>query len=718
MLGIGLHAQKIYQPASPSIAAVVDDVVSFSENQFVQPQIQREKDVLGPYIAAQTALTNLNESNLVWQMNSEGIWIGTMSIDIKNAQSINVLFTDVVWPSDAKLFFIGENTINGPFTTDNFTSSTFSHFPIEGSHLQLHIELSAVSKDNLHFKISEVNAAFNESMRDGGCNIASICPTVDAYRKAQKSTVIISVNGSGFCTGTLINNSSRDDTPLVITAQHCLTPSRNLSNWVFAFNYEATACNTPNVNNGKSFSLRGADVVAENSNSDFALLLLRENLGPNDSTHFAGWDKSDISPTSQYVFHHPNGALKRFSFNANTSEKTTYLESNNPPFVWKIDKWESGTTEGGSSGSSLMNLNGQVMGTLVGGAASCTNVNGSDYFGRLAIGFEDNVDESKSLDPWLDPNSGNYDTLAGYDYPRSNVPNIDLSIRKISGLSSSSCDGKFAPKIVVKNVGKQSVSNYTLNIQSAGMPTWIPNETIQAIAPGQSISYTFTERTYPAGIANFVLNLNTENDAYTKNNQGYKQSTVLQDAIGIQMSVTLDDYGNENYWELYNIANERIVFDGPFKSGFGGTTIDKYFCLEEGCYRLEFTDSYGDGMCCDFGNGSFILTSSTQDTLAFGYNGPTNLAGDSETQTVNFCITANGIEDNRNLKNLSIAPNPTSIGQRVKFQNIEAPIQFQVLGLDGKVILSDFSDSFLAPNMPGVYLIQTEGFVIQKLLVY
>ena len=714
MLSIGLHAQKIYDPTAPIVAAVVDDIVSYSKNEFLQPQIQRGKDVLGPYIAAQTTLTNLTESDLVWQMNSNDTWIGTLTIAVEKAQNINALFTIINWPSGAKLFLMGNNSINGPYTSQSFTSSSFSHFPVDGNKLQVHIELTNESKDDLQFKISEVNAAFNENMLDGNCNIPSICPEANAYRLAQKSTVIISTNGVGFCTGTLINNTSRDDTPLILTAEHCLPFNRNISNWVIGFNYEAKFCDSANVSNGKSFSLRGADVIAANTRSDFALIELRESLGPNDSTHFAGWDKSDISPSLQYAFHHPNGALKRFSLNSNNLEKTIFLGSE----AWKVDKWEIGTTEGGSSGGSLMNSKGHVIGTLIGGNASCANINSPDHYGRIAVGFEDNIETNKTLAPWLDPNFGNYDTLAGYDYPRSNIPNIDLSIRKINGLNSNSCDGVFEPEITVKNVGAQSVSNYTLSIQSAGMPNWLPNESIATIAPGQSITYTFSERTYPFGTANFDINLNTENDAYPKNNLGYKQSIVLENSVDIQMLVKLDDYGNENYWELYNTDNERINGDGPFKSGASGSIVEQNFCLEEGCYRLEFTDRYGDGMCCDYGDGNFILIASGNDTLATGYNGPLNTTGDSETQIVNFCITANSIKNQEKLSLLSIAPNPVSMGQIVTFHNTNKPTPFELLSLDGKTLQSAVGSSLRAPSKPGVYLIKAEGYSIQRLLVY
>jgi hypothetical protein len=715
LISMQSFAQRVYEQGRPLVSDANSSTILLDESVFVTPRIENPKNHLGPYIAAKTMLSNLSEKDLEWSVVNS-MALGTVQLTIAKATSVNVILNGVVLPEGSRYYLITENGNNGPFSTKNIQDGSFSHFPIESNTLKIQFELPLEDKENLKFKISEINASFGNALKDGTCNIASVCDDANNYRKAQKSTVIISVNGSGFCTGTLVNNTSRDFTPYIITAQHCLGGSSDLSNWTFAFNYEAKACESKNLNNNKSISLRGADIVAQNAKSDFALLLLREDLGPNDSVHFAGWNKEQTSPNEQHVYHHPNGALKRFSLNENQVTATTYLESNAPPFVWKVDKWEKGTTEGGSSGSSLMNEQGHIIGTLVGGEASCNNINAADYFGRMDVGFGLNDDWALTLSPWLDPNQGNYDSIDGRDYPYSTLPNTDLAIRHIYDIPSTSCDGLFKPRILVKNVGKNAVGGYSLNIDVPGQDSWTPVESIKTLQPGETMEYSFEERLFEAGATNFTVQLNTANDSYTKNNVGYAKSNVLEDAQTVIMSVTVDAYGSENSWEIYNNTGELVISGGPYPNDKDGTTYDSEFCLEKGCYVLKFKDSYGDGMCCDYGDGSFELKYANGNTIAQGYDGPTNASGVPEEQSESICIMADNVEQNV-LKNLVVAPNPVLPGESIVISNLSEIQKIDLFSLDGKRLLSSNGSEFNAPNTKGVYLIKVDGYKAKRLIV-
>merc|ERR1712156_1237863 len=41
-------------------------------------------------------------------------------------------------------------------------------------------------------------------------------------------------------------------------------------------------------------------------------------------------------------------------------------------------------------------------------------------------------------------------------------------------------------------------------------------------------------------------------------------------------------------------------------------------CLSEGCYTFEITDSYGDGICCSYGQGSFSVKLDGAEILSGG----------------------------------------------------------------------------------------------------
>ena len=73
---------------------------------------------------------------------------------------------------------------------------------------------------------------------------------------------------------------------------------------------------------------------------------------------------------------------------------------------------------------------------------------------------------------------------------------------------------------------------------------------------------------------------------------------------------------------------------GPYSTT--GTTFTSTVCVATGCYDVTINDSYGDGICCAYGEGSYSITS----------DGNTLVTGGEfvSTETTNFCVTAGGTD--------------------------------------------------------------------------
>ncbi|UPT68826.1 MAG: hypothetical protein M0D57_09475 [Sphingobacteriales bacterium JAD_PAG50586_3] len=116
------------------------------------------------------------------------------------------------------------------------------------------------------------------------------------------------VNGSGFCTGSLLNNTLNDGKPYFLSAYHCGT---NANNWVFRFNYNSTNC-ANDVGGITTQSVSGATYRAGASASDFTLFELSSTPPANYGVYYAGWNRSNIAPTSGASIHHPSGDVKKY----------------------------------------------------------------------------------------------------------------------------------------------------------------------------------------------------------------------------------------------------------------------------------------------------------------------------------------------------------------------------------------------------------------------
>lgn len=101
----------------------------------------------------------------------------------------------------------------------------------------------------------------------------------------------------------------------------------------------------------------------------------------------------------------------------------------------------------------------------------------------------------------------------------------------------------------------------------------------------------------------------------------------------VTVSITLDNYPGETTWQITNSSGTVVASGGPYSSA--GATVTATPCLPDGCYNFTIFDSYGDGLCCSYGNGSYIVTDAGGNTLASG-------ASFTSSQTTAFCVPDGG----------------------------------------------------------------------------
>ena len=98
----------------------------------------------------------------------------------------------------------------------------------------------------------------------------------------------------------------------------------------------------------------------------------------------------------------------------------------------------------------------------------------------------------------------------------------------------------------------------------------------------------------------------------------------------VNVSITLDNYPEETSWTISNASGTTVASGGTYASQPDGSTVNIEVCLPDGCYDFTINDSYGDGICCAYGSGSYTVTSGSE-TLASG-----GAFGSSET--TNMCV--------------------------------------------------------------------------------
>ncbi|XLS29353.1 M43 family zinc metalloprotease [Flavobacteriaceae bacterium M23B6Z8] len=100
---------------------------------------------------------------------------------------------------------------------------------------------------------------------------------------------------------------------------------------------------------------------------------------------------------------------------------------------------------------------------------------------------------------------------------------------------------------------------------------------------------------------------------------------------GVTLSITFDNYPNETSWVLTDAGGATVASGGTYGSEPDGSTLTEEICLPDGCYTFTINDSFSDGICCAFGNGSYSLTSADGTVLASG--------GDfGASESTDFCV--------------------------------------------------------------------------------
>lgn len=291
------------------------------------------------------------------------------------------------------------------------------------------------------------NPNFQKINESDPCEINVNCsPVGDLWQDEKKGVariLVVEGNFSGYCTGSLINNTSQDCKPYFLTALHCgvSATAANMTQWKFYFKYEAPSCTNPSTAGTlDDYFITGCLRIADSgdnggdSGSDFLLVKLGSSTNEatiinnlksaNFSAYWNGWNANTTATTGGVGIHHPSGDIKKISTFSGTSVSAGW-NGNGLLSHWR-QSWSSnsnghGVTEGGSSGSPLFNNSqGYIIGTLTGGGSSCNSPTSQDYYGKMSYHWTSNgTTNAERLKPWLDPTNSGVLTLAGSANPCS-----------------------------------------------------------------------------------------------------------------------------------------------------------------------------------------------------------------------------------------------------------------------------------------------------------
>lgn len=405
-----------------------------------------------------------------WEQHGDrSVW--RYRVSAASAASLNFGFTHYRLPASAQLYVydIGHRQVVGPYGAEHNEPHQQLWTPIIASDdVIIELDVASAQRSAVELTLGRINQGYRgfgttranyrqppvaqsaasgkscspDQATSGACNMDVACLGADdPWNRPRRSAGMLSMNGSGFCSGSLVNNTAHDGRMLFITADHCsLTPGNSPSVVVY-WNYESPTCRTPgssasgipvapdpNLSNSGATFLASTGVLA-----DTALVELDTPANPAFHLHWEGWDRSATAascmqdrqhPASTVglcaSIHHPNGDEKRITFVARDLVSGSYYAGTDlhwhaywdptPPILPNIPSPQPtsllpGVTEPGSSGSPLFNASQRLVGVLTGGPSFCgaTGEDLSDYYGKLAAAWDGGGTPTTRMKDYLDP---------------------------------------------------------------------------------------------------------------------------------------------------------------------------------------------------------------------------------------------------------------------------------------------------------------------------
>ncbi|MEM9991259.1 MAG: T9SS type A sorting domain-containing protein, partial [Bacteroidota bacterium] len=294
-------------------------------------------------------------------------------------------------------------------------------------------------------------------------------------------------------------------------------------------------------------------------------------------------------------------------------------------------------------------------------------------------------------------NIGQLNNVDDYVALNSACPEIggtpNVYIREYTGFNGSVCGTEtFAPSIIVQNLdGRPNNWIDTLQFDLVVNDDVVQTKIVardSLLLPFESQEVSFQEISISDDITNIDIAITKVNGdtllSDMPNGNRLTQPIVLErvkiETSGIYVGITTDNFGHENYWELRSDNGELVDSGGNPLVGTGNLRITtaeddtKYpndttffypeFILENpkplalatGCYTFTMYDDYGDGMCCQFGSGSYTISDDNFTDLFKGDEFGTSqehkffVQNDSTTNVQSF----------EQLNELRLTPNPVA----------------------------------------------------------
>jgi thiol-disulfide isomerase/thioredoxin len=283
---------------------------------------------------------------------------------------------------------------------------------------------------------------------------------------------------------------------------------------------------------------------------------------------------------------------------------------------------------------------------------------------------------------------GSLTTLLGQCPPPASNPADVAALNYLGSLTH--CEGSYTPSVQIQNNGTSPLTSATVTITQGG-------NTVSTGTYSGSLATYATANVNCSPIANFnggalSVAVTTAGDANAANNTESATVSLATLAVNqyVTVNITTDRYASETSWTIKNSSGTTVASGGGNWTDLGanGTTVRPPVQVQlsaNQCYDFEILDSYGDGICCQYGAGSYSVIDASGATLCSGGE-----FGDAEEKP--FKTGALGVKEEF-IAAMNVYPNPANEAINVSFEAENSDYTIEVLDVQGRVLAAQSMNS-------------------------
>lgn len=247
------------------------------------------------------------------------------------------------------------------------------------------------------------------------------------------------------------------------------------------------------------------------------------------------------------------------------------------------------------------------------------------------------------------------------------------------------CEGAYTPSVQIQNNGTSALTSasitITLNGATVSTGTYTGNLATYGVA-----NVTCTPIPSFNG-GNLVVTVTTTGDASAANNGVNATIGLATNAVSqyVTVNITTDRYASETSWNIKNSSGAIVAQGGGNWTDLAATgqTVQAPVLVTlnpSQCYTFEILDAYGDGICCNYGNGAYSVVDMAGTVLGSG-------GSFASSEQKAFKTGVLGLNEMETIA-LNVYPNPASDVLNVTFEANNADFVITLTDLQGRVISS------------------------------